>query len=156
MKNLSSIAQQWLDEPQASVDVYTAGPVVPERTNWLSDLASPWTSFGKDLSAAAAATAAAAYDDLPVRLFDWGMDKLGGSQKRTVSQGAGVTTTYIQPAKSGGAPAAPNYTVPRPVAQQSSGLLVPIPTTTAMPKAAGLSSFALVVIGLVIYLAAKK
>ena len=142
MNDLNSIAQQWLDEPQPSAAVFTAGPMVPERSSWFSALAKPWVSFGTDLSKAAVST----YDDLPARLFSWGMDELGGSEKRTVPQGGGVTTTYTQPAQPGGAPAAPNYTVIQPGTQQGG----------IVPAAAGLSTFALVGIGLIIYLAVRK
>lgn len=145
MKDLNSFAQQWLDEPQPSAAVFTAGPMVPERsTDWLGALAKPWATFGTRMATAAAST----YDDLPARLFDWGMDKLGGSEKRTVPQGAGVSTTYVQPAQPGGAPAAPNYTVIQP-GTQPGGIV-------QAPAAAGLSTFALVGIGLIIYLAVKK
>lgn len=146
VQELNSIAQQWLVEPQTSVDVFTAGPLVPapERTSWLSSLAKPWVSFGTKLGEAAATT----YEDLPARLFDWGMDKLGGSEKRTVQQGAGTSTTYVQPVQAGGAPADPNYVVIRP-GTQVGGIV-------RVPAAAGLSTFALVAIGLVILLAVRK
>lgn len=143
IKELNSMAQQWLVEPQASV--IPGAPLIPEPgPSWLSKLAQPWADFGTSLSKAAVST----YDDLPARLFDWGMDKLGGSTKRTVQQGAGVTTTYVQPAQPGGAPAAPNYTVIQP-GTQPGGIVT-------APAAAGLSTFALVGIGLAIYLAVKK
>ena len=145
VKELNLFAQQWLDEPQPSADIVTYGPMVPERsTSWLSDMAKPWVSFGTSLGEAAAST----YEDLPARLFDWGMDKLGGSKKRTVPQGAGVSTTYVQPARPGGAPADPNYIV-LPPGVQPGGIV-------RVPAAAGLSTFALVAIGLVILLAVRK
>ena len=144
---LNSIAQQWLVEPQTSVDVFSAGPMVPvaSEPSWLSSLAKPWVSFGTSLGEAAAST----YEDLPARLFDWGMDKLGGSEKRTVPQGPGVTTTYIQPVQAGGAPADPNYIV-LPAGMQQGGI-VPV-------QAAGfsMSTIALIGIGLVIWMAVKK
>lgn len=140
---LNSFAQQWLDEPQPSAAVFSAGPMVPERTNWLSDLAKPWVSFGTSLSEAAAST----YDDLPARLFEWGMDELGGSKKRTVQQGGGTSTTYVQPRNPGGAPADPNYVVIQPGQQQ--GGIVPA-------QSAGMSNFLLVGIGLIIFLAVRK
>ena len=146
VQELNSIAQQWLVEPQTSVDVFTAGPLVPvpERTSWLSSLAKPWVSFGTSLGKAAATT----YEDLPQRLFDWGMDKLGGSEKRTVQQGGGVSTTYVQPVQAGGAPADPNYVVIQP-GTQVGGIV---------PAAAGfsMSTIALIGIGLVIWMAVKK
>lgn len=143
---LNSIAQQWLVEPQTSADVFSAGPMVPERTSWLSPIVKPWADFGTGLVKAAGST----YDELPARLFDWGMDKLGGSEKRTEPQGAGVSTTYVQPVRAGGAPADPNYVVLQPGQQQGAGGIVQV------PAAAGLSTFALLGIGLIIYLATKK
>ena len=147
VKQLNSIAQQFLYYPQPSVDVFTAGPMVPTpEPSFLSKLAKPWAQFGTGLVKAAQST----YDDLPARLFDWGMGKLGGSEKRTVPQGGGVSTTYIQPVQPGGAPADPNYVVLPPGQQPGVGGIVPV------PAAAGLSTFALVGIGLIIYLAVKK
>lgn len=141
---LDSFAQSWLDEPQASGAIFTSGPIVPETTSWLSSLAEPWVEFGTGLYKAAEST----YEKLPQRLFDWGMDKLGGSEQRTVPQGGGVSTTYVQPAYPGGAPADPNYAV-LPPGRQVGGIV-------QVPAAAGLSTFALIGIGLIIFLALRK
>lgn len=140
-------ALSWL-EPQTTDIGMSTGPYAPPApsTDWLGALAKPWATFGTRMATAAAST----YEDLPARLFDWGMDELGGSEKRTVPQGAGVSTTYVQQAQPGGAPAAPNYTVIQPGQQQGPGGIV------QAPAAAGLSTFALVGIGLIIYLAVKK
>ncbi len=145
IQELNSFAQQWLVEPQPSVDVFTAGPMVPAapKTSWFSPIVKPWVSFGESLGKAAAST----YEDLPARLFDWGMDKLGGSEKRTVQTGPGTSTTYVQPAYPGGAPADPNYIV-LPAGMQAPGGIV--------PAAAGLSTFALVGIGLIIWMVVRK
>jgi hypothetical protein len=139
MKELNSFAQQWLDETPS---VITGEPMIPEPS-FLSKLAQPFVSFGEKAFEGLAAD----YENFPARLFSWGMDKLGGSEKRTVQQGAGTSTTYLQPRNPGGAPAATAYTVLQP--GQGGGGIVPAQT-------AGLSTLALVGIGLVILLAVRK
>lgn len=141
--DLNSFANQWLDEPQPSGAIFTSGPIVPETTNWFSSLSKPWVDFGTGLGKAAAST----YEQLPQRLFDWGLDKLGGSTARTVQTGPGTSTTYMQPAQPGGAPADPNYIIVQP--GQQGGIV-------QVPAAAGLSTFALIGIGLIIWLAVRK
>lgn len=144
LMELDSFAQSWLDEPQPSAAIFTSGPIVPE-TSWFTSLSQPWVDFGTGLGKAAAGT----YEQLPQRLFDWGMDKLGGSESRTVPTGPGTSTTYVQPAQPGGAPADPNYIV-LPPGQQAPGGIVQV------PAAAGLSTLALIGIGLIIFLALRK
>ena len=143
---MSSIADQWLAEPQPSAAVFTAGPVISEPT-FLQRLAKPWVSFGQSMAAGAGRV----YEQLPERLFELGMQKLGGSTTRTVQEGAGAKTTYVGPTQPGGAPADPNYIVVPASGQPVVGGIVPAPIA-----AAGVSMGTMAVIGIVLYLVLRK
>lgn len=146
----NSIAQQWLVEPQASV--IQGAPLVPQPDpSWLSSLAKPWAEFGTGLVKAAGSAVESTYDQLPQRLFDWGMDKLGGSTKRTVRTGPGTSTTYVLPANPGAAPATPNYTLPPPFGPGIIPVQVPVQTAGG-----SMSTIMLVGIGLIIWMVMRK
>jgi len=146
---MNSILDQWLTEPSAASGAIIAGvPVAPAESTWWESLARPWTSFATGISESAGRV----YEQLPERLFEWGMGRLGGSESRVVPQGAGTTITYTQPAGSGGAPADPNYIVLPPYPQQpSAGGIVQVPAA-----AAGVSMGTMLVIGLVLFLVLRK
>ena len=113
-------SQSWLTELQPSGDIYTAGPMVHQGPGWFDKLVDPWAKAGKGIITAGGKI----YEQLPTRLFELGMEKLGGSQKRTVQTGPGTSTTYVEPAKSGAAPASPYYQLfmpQQPAPQQQTG-----------------------------------
>lgn len=133
-------------------DSYYPEPIGPEPKplGFFGNIAKPFADFGTSLYTGYTKAAETSYEQLPQRLFDWSMGKLGGSVKRTEPQGGGTSITYNQQKYAGGAPADPNYIV-LPAGQQPG-----VGGIVQMPAAAGLSTFALIGIGLIIFLAMRK
>jgi len=140
-QELAPISEQWLMEPAVS-GYPSPGSVVgvvtqlPKLNIW-DKLWKPW---GEALGTVGT-VAGGLYEKLPEILFETGMEKLGGSTARSVSQGAGTTTVYTQPAQPGGAPASQPLIIIPP---GGGGGIVQVPAQAA----GGLSMTTLVVIGI--------
>lgn len=113
MNDLGNIAESFLTELQPSGDIFTAGPIVTESPvgtpGFLQSVIDPWKDIGGRVIRAGGEVISDVNEQLPQMLFDWGLEKLGGSEKRTVQTGPGTSVTYTQAAEPGAAPAKPYY-----------------------------------------------
>jgi len=86
-------------------DTFTPTWIEPEpASSWLTSLTKPFANFGASLVGAAGKTIAATYEKVPELLWNKYVNPI---KTVKVDEGAGVTTTYTQPANAGGEPAKP-------------------------------------------------
>lgn len=150
VQELNSFAQQFLEPETKGVTTFVSGPIIPAEPSFFQKLAQPWVDFGGSLVRAGEQYAVKVEEQLPQMLFDKTVEEIfGGSQKRVIQEGAGKSTTYIEPPKSGGAPANPFYAVLWPGQSQAD-----IPLQSAAGSTIGMV-IVVIAIGLAILIALK-
>jgi len=102
LQQTAQFAQAWLDEPMP-VGMGTVPTVTqPTEANWFTKIAKPVAEFGQSLFTGAAEVIEYTRKELP-EIYEWGMGELG-LRKRTVQEGPGRSTTYIERPVAGGSP----------------------------------------------------